>query len=339
MKPEVSVIIPLYNRAEYIEETLNSICAQTFDNWECIVVDDHSDDDGPDIVRSFVKRDDRIKFYRRPDDRKKGANACRNFGFEKSVGEFVIFFDSDDVMLANCLELNLSCIQNSNSDYVITRTDNFGKFIDNPHEQNAHKNYYKFHLFPLTHFNYVTQRLNWLTPDLFVKRSVISSIRFNENLNSGQEYNFNCKLTVINTNGKFLNRVTSSRRIHNNSIQGTLNKNSYKRIFERFQLNFLTWQDLRALNIYKQESTSLNFLFSGAVRDSLIESLRIDFRSINSLTREMFRGRYFITALSFWIYHVIKNFTGRGHFFRKIFIREWEKIPLNNFERHFYPHD
>ena len=329
----------MYNREKYVEETLDSICAQTLDNWECIVVDDHSDDDGPEIVRSFVNRDDRIKFYRRPDDRKKGANACRNFGFEKSSGEFVIFFDSDDIMHNNCLELNLSFIQNSNCDYVITKTYDFKEIIDAPSKINDHRNYYKFHLFSLNHFNYVTQRLNWITQDLFAKRSVISSVIFNEKLDSGQEYNFNCKLTAINSNGKFLDRVTSRRRIHNNSIQGILKNDSHRRLLERFKLNLLTWEDLSAMGMEKQESTSLNFLFSAAVRDSLIESLRIDFGSIKSLTIEMFRGGYVLAAISFWAYHVLKNFTGRGHVIRKIFVREWEKMPLNNFEKHFYAHD
>lgn len=329
----------MYNRGKYVEETLNSIYAQTIDNWECIVVDDHSDDDGPEIVRSFVKRDGRIKFYRRPDDRKKGANACRNFGFEKSSGEFVLFFDSDDIMFDNCLELNLNYIQSSNCDYVITRTDDFEELIDTPSKLNAHKNYYKFHLFSLNHFNYVTQRLNWITQDLFAKRSVISLINFNESLNSGQEYNFNCKLTAINTKGNFLDVVTSSRRIHNNSIQGILKNDGNRRLMERFKLNLLTWQDLSARGIEKQERASLNFLFSAAVRDSLIESLRIDFGSIKCLTVEMLRKKYLITALSFLLYQMLKNINGRGHFIRKIFIREWEKTPLNNFEKHFYPHD
>lgn len=336
---KISIIIPLYNRGKYIGETLDSICAQTLDNWECIIIDDHSEDDGPEIVLPYSNKDNRIKFFRRPDDRKKGANACRNFGFEKSVGEFILFFDSDDIMLEKCLEFNLSCIQSSNFDYVITRTDNFGEFVDNPNELDTHKNYYKFHLFPLTLFNYVTQRLNWLTPDLFVRRSIISLISFNENLHSGQEYNFNCKLLATSTNGTFIDRVTSRRRIHSNSIQGKLKNDSQRRLWERFKLNLLTWQDLCSLGIEKQEKSSLNFLFSGAVRDSLIESLRIDFRSINSLTIEMFRKKYLMAALSFACYHMLKNSIGRGHLIRKIFMYEWKKVRMNNFEKHFYAHD
>ena len=339
MTPVVSIIIPLFNRGEYIQETLKSICNQTFDNWECIVVDDHSSDNGPDIVQKLLIKDKRLKFFRRPESRKKGANACRNFGFEKSAGEYIVFFDSDDIMLENCLEQNLRLIQNSNCDYVITKTYDYEELIDSPSKLNAHKNYYKFHLFSLNHFNYVTQRLNWITQDLFAKKSVISSVIFNENLNSGQEYNFNCKLTAINTNGKFLDRVTSKRRIHNNSIQGILKNDSHRRLSERFKLNLLTWQDLSAMGMEGQERVSLNFLYSAAVRDSLIESLRIDFGSIKSLALEMSCGGYLRAAMSFWAYHMLKNFTGRGYFIRKIFIREWEKLPLNNFENHFYAHD
>ena len=76
---------------------------------------------------------------------------------------------------------------------------------------------------------------------------------------------------------------------------------------ERFKLNLLTWQDLSAIGIEKQERASLNFLFSAAVRDSLIESLRIDFGSIKCLTVEMLHKKYLITALSFLLYQMLKN--------------------------------
>ena len=79
MKPLVSIIIPTYNRAHLIAETLDSIIAQTYTNWECIVVDDGSTDPTDELMETYCKKDSRFQYYHRPKNRPKGANACRNY--------------------------------------------------------------------------------------------------------------------------------------------------------------------------------------------------------------------------------------------------------------------
>ena len=97
----VSIIIPTFNRADIIHETLDSIKLQTYEKWECIIVDDGSNDNSIMVINEFVKTDNRFKFYDRPINKLKGANSCRNYGFEKSKGEFINWFDSDDIMHEN----------------------------------------------------------------------------------------------------------------------------------------------------------------------------------------------------------------------------------------------
>lgn len=99
----VSIIIPTFNRAHLIEETLESIMLQTYQNWECIVVDDGSTDLTEQVVNGFSKKDTRVKFFKRPQNLSKGANSCRNYGFGLSTGEYINWFDSDDVMFENFL--------------------------------------------------------------------------------------------------------------------------------------------------------------------------------------------------------------------------------------------
>lgn len=94
----VSILIPNYNKAPYIRETLDSVLAQTYTNWECIIVDDHSTDDSWEILQEYQAKDSRFKIYKRPDHLPKGGNACRNYAFKLSKGEYVNWFDSDDVM-------------------------------------------------------------------------------------------------------------------------------------------------------------------------------------------------------------------------------------------------
>lgn len=102
-KPEISVLIPNYNRGTFLRDTLWSVLEQSFTNWEAIVVDDGSTDDSLDVCREFAERDERIRYFVR-DRQPRGAPTCRNIAWEKSVGEYVLFLDSDDLLAPFCLE-------------------------------------------------------------------------------------------------------------------------------------------------------------------------------------------------------------------------------------------
>ena len=101
--PLVSIIIPTYNRADLILETLQSVQNQTYTNWECIIVDDGSKDRTEEVVRDFIKTDSRYQYYKRPEYHKQGGNGARNFGFSLAKGDYINWFDSDDIMIDNHL--------------------------------------------------------------------------------------------------------------------------------------------------------------------------------------------------------------------------------------------
>lgn len=107
----VSIIIPTYNRAHLIGETLDSVLAQTYQNWECIIVDDGSTDNSEFVISKYVELDSRFQFYERPFDRIKGANSCRNYGFELSKGEYINWFDDDDVMQEEFIAIKLNTFE------------------------------------------------------------------------------------------------------------------------------------------------------------------------------------------------------------------------------------
>lgn len=117
-----SIIIPLYNRETFITETLNSVIQQTFSDWECIVVDDGSTDNSIQIVKKFEAKEPRIKLVQR-DREPKNANTCRNIGIEVSTGDWLIFLDSDDLLLHNCLELRKKLVlENGRTNLLVTGT-------------------------------------------------------------------------------------------------------------------------------------------------------------------------------------------------------------------------
>ncbi len=91
--PLVSVITPLYNKADYIAATIESVRAQTVSDWEMIVVDNGSSDNGAAVAKNIA--DARIQVTESP---KRGPGAARNFGFRKAIGEWVMFLDADDLI-------------------------------------------------------------------------------------------------------------------------------------------------------------------------------------------------------------------------------------------------
>ncbi len=102
MSDLVSIVIPTHNRGALLREALESALAQTHVNWEAIVVDDRSTDDTDAVMAEYLTRDARITYHKLPAGRT-GGPAGRNLGAEKSTGDFVIFFDSDDLIAPDCL--------------------------------------------------------------------------------------------------------------------------------------------------------------------------------------------------------------------------------------------
>ena len=107
--PLVSVIIPSYNKRNYIVDTIASVQAQTYGNWELLVVDDVSTDGSVDLLREIAKHDPRITVDVL--DKNSGANRCRNYGLAKAKGHYVIFLDADDQLAPHCLGTRVSAMK------------------------------------------------------------------------------------------------------------------------------------------------------------------------------------------------------------------------------------
>ena len=104
----VSVVIPTYNHAHYLKQALQSVIDQTYDNWEALVVDNHSEDNTDDIVNSF--NDKRIKLFK---IHNKGIIAAsRNLGIKHSIGKWVAFLDSDDWWYPERLNKSVQILNN-----------------------------------------------------------------------------------------------------------------------------------------------------------------------------------------------------------------------------------
>ena len=115
INPKVSVIIPVYNTEVYIEDSLRCIMNQTLKELEIIVVNDGSTDNSLDIINKIAKEDERIQVY---SQKNQGQSVARNVGMEMARGEFFYFMDSDDLLVADALEVCFNKCCEQEADFV-----------------------------------------------------------------------------------------------------------------------------------------------------------------------------------------------------------------------------
>lgn len=139
---DVSVIIPCYNCERYIEETINSIFNQSYKEIEIICVDNNSNDSTLSLLNKIKNKHPQVSVYEEP---RAGANYARNLGLSKSIGKYIQFLDSDDLITKTKIEDQLNCLIQTQSDFVISDRAvfnqdfskkleyyNYSEFLNNP---------------------------------------------------------------------------------------------------------------------------------------------------------------------------------------------------------------
>lgn len=125
--PKVSIIVPCYNQAQYLDAAMQSVLDQIYQNWECLIVNDGSSDSTEKIALSWAAKDPRFIYLYKENG---GVSSARNLGIEKAKGEYLQFLDSDDFLNKEKLELSLQQMENSKDVNLIV--SNFRMFTDNP---------------------------------------------------------------------------------------------------------------------------------------------------------------------------------------------------------------
>ncbi|GGG53097.1 glycosyltransferase family 2 protein [Bizionia arctica] len=199
-EPLISIIIPTFNRAHLIGETLDSVLAQTYQNWECLVVDDGSTDNTAELIKKYSLKDVRFQYHHRPKDRLRGGNASRNYGFEQSKGKYINWFDSDDLMLPKKLEIQMGLLHQTTFDYTICQSmmydvssgEELGLRAKKLKSDDIFQDFVAFTIF-------------WLTQAPLWKRSFLEKhhLKFNEGLTQSQDYDFHIRVLAISENYSF----------------------------------------------------------------------------------------------------------------------------------------
>ncbi|WP_178984746.1 glycosyltransferase family 2 protein [Winogradskyella helgolandensis] len=225
--PLVSIIIPTYNRAHLIGETLDSIITQTYSNWECILVDDGSTDNSRIVLDGYCKKDTRFKYIQRPNERLKGGNAARNYGFENCKGDYIQWFDSDDIMLPLFLE---SKIENLGPEIMLNICTGYS--VD---ENLSNKKLKKLPEITNLFKDYVLWKSRIMPPSIIFNRKVLEGRSlYDETLLRGQENDFFSRMffTIKAEDYSITNKALYLYRQHRNT-KSFEDKNTYRSDYKK----------------------------------------------------------------------------------------------------------
>ncbi len=280
----ISVVVPVYNSQNYLEKCLDSIRSQSFQDWECILVDDGSTDDCGTIIDSFVKKDARFVSVHK---RNGGVSSARNVGIASARGEYIAFIDSDDWVADDYLELLYNAVRIADCDLSVCGFGRVGRQgIIIPHSVDTS----------------ISLRINKENESLFVelnqkcllygpckklyKSSIIKNngLSFDETCSYGEDLLFNyCYLGYVNRIN-VLNRILYFyRETGENSLSGRIRP-------DWFDINYSQWKVLRRFfeERFGDSELSKGYLYRrlwGIVYDSVFLYPRLPQRSLNYLKR------------------------------------------------------
>lgn len=185
---KISVIVPVYNSAKFIEETLSSIQNQSLRDFEIVVIDDGSTDNTKEIIEKWQINDTRIKYYYKPNG---GVSSARNLGIEKAKGEFISFLDSDDSYDTSFLKKMYTGIISGAYNLVWCGFQYriAGKTQKRVPMQFGIKDILLFII-----------NENWISTDSWmIRKSFLrnTGIKFTEGFHYGEDFEFFCKLVVV----------------------------------------------------------------------------------------------------------------------------------------------
>jgi GalNAc5-diNAcBac-PP-undecaprenol beta-1,3-glucosyltransferase len=236
---QVSIIIATYNRAHLISKTLDSIICQSHKNWECIIIDDGSTDNTKEILQPYLLKDPRIKYYERTIDHKKGLPGCRNQGLELANGEYIIFFDDDDIVHPNNLKTCTKVL--SDKDLYFCRYDKEpfrGEWKPDTLKQDSDFTSKFVDINQLE--NVVIGKLPFASCTVLWKRECFEDHRFKEELLYAEEWECYSRILSTGIKGISIDKVLYYNRKHPNSNTGEFyNNNQVRRASNLMAIKFV----------------------------------------------------------------------------------------------------
>ena len=222
--PLISIIIPTYNRALIIGDTIASILTQSYTHWECIIVDDGSTDNTQEIIASLSKINPSIHYYKRPSTLPKGPNSCRNFGFSKSKGAILNWFDSDDLYLPDALQTMVAKFS-VDVDLVVAKLEIVDLLSKRKIRESAIQSNQIIE-------DYFTGKISYYVCGPFWNRLFIEKQKslFDEKLRNLDDWDFNMRMVLQNPKIVYIDKAIIQYQFHENSLSQEIRKFNFDEI-------------------------------------------------------------------------------------------------------------
>jgi len=247
---QVDIIMPNYNKGEFLKESINSVLSQSYKNWKLYIIDDNSSDASRKILKRY-KKNKKIKIFFLK--KNKGPSFCRNLGLKKSKSKFIAFLDSDDYWKKNKLKNQINFMIKNN--YSFTFTDYIPVF----QTKNYKKTLKRTNIVDTFTFQSFIKNSSINTSTMIIKRKYLRKLKFRK-LNLLEDYIFKCEL-MKKTKIKFrkfsdasviyriIKKSRSSKKISNIYNLWKLNK-TYNKLSFIQNLSSLLFISLNSLKKY-----------------------------------------------------------------------------------------
>jgi glycosyltransferase involved in cell wall biosynthesis len=237
---QISIIVPCYNQGKYLEECLQSVINQTYQNWECIIINDGSTDNTEEIALKWTILDNRFKYFYKTNG---GLSSARNAGIKKSKGKFIQLLDSDDLLESKKLETQIDYLNIHEAIDLVYCSAKF--FFNDDIEQNylarekINNDWTLDQIYP--DFNFKRRLNNWnimvVSAPLF-KRTILKTVGFfDENLKSLEDWDFWIRICYMNFNIAYLEKLPDSLTLIR-CYSGSMSTNSFVMLESELKVRF-----------------------------------------------------------------------------------------------------
>ena len=262
--PLVSIIIPVYNGEKYIEETINSVLFQTYENWELIIINNASTDGSLNIIHKFVKLDNRIKVLNL-ENNSGGPADPRNIGIKNANGKYLAFLDADDLWEKNKIEKQITHIEKEQLDVAYCKIE----FINSSGKKSGTIKVSKLHtlLSKIFGSSFALLAINPIAlSSCIIKNQSGFYFRNNPNLQSIEDWFMWIDLSISGKQFGLLNERLVLYRLHESSVSSINGITQYYRSFHLYsallveeKIGFLKYLILFSISIIRV----LKFRFFG----------------------------------------------------------------------------
>lgn len=247
--PKVSIIMATFNRLHFIEESLESIKGQSFKNWECIIIDDGSNDGTLSFVYLYVQNDSRFKFFKRSVEFAKGLSGCRNMGLKKASGDYLVFFDDDDIVHPDNLQICTNLLKGGENFYIRYNKNPFQSDSKDIEFNNIQTR--SLHQFKTENLDkMIIGAIPFASCCVMWDAECFKEIRFNEELMYAEEWECYSRILSEGFEGLITNSVLYFNRKHPDSNTGQFYNKDFEKIKSKIKASRLIIENLASKQLY-----------------------------------------------------------------------------------------